>query len=79
MSWAVILTLFFDFTDTAFQHVAYTQLPTHILYSYCLALVGKDGVTGNYKKSGDLGEISDKILGYPIAEILLLQDLHSYL
>ena len=60
------------FAHAAFQHIPHAHLPTHVLHLHRFAFVGKRGVAGDDKETGNLGEVGGDVFGDAIAEIVLL-------
>src|SRR6185295_19243942 len=54
------------------EQKSYSEFLRRLLHPDRLALVGENGIAGDNAKPGDLGQVSDNVLGEAIREILLL-------
>src|SRR5512139_4136680 len=58
--------------NASLQHVANTQLLTHLLDLYRFFFVSEGRISGDHKHPWYLGKSSDDFLGHPVAEEFLL-------
>ena len=55
----------------ALQDVAHAEVPADLLHLHRLALVGKGGTAGDYKRAADSRKARGKPLGEDIGEVIL--------